>query len=122
MNDGTQGLRVHQFALLWLYHPSSAIYSCPLAMTDGAARVLEIEGEQDLCREIVPHLISRDPDTMWTAGQWMTERSGGSDVSGTETVARREVACFDCMERSGFTSATTSRLALTLASPDRRFT
>ncbi|HVJ57611.1 MAG: acyl-CoA dehydrogenase family protein [Terrimicrobium sp.] len=107
--------RVHQFALLYLYHPSSAIYSCPLAMTDGAARVLEIEGEQDLRREIVPHLISRDPDTMWTAGQWMTERSGGSDVSGTETVARREGGMFRLYGEKWFTSATTSELALTLA-------
>jgi putative acyl-CoA dehydrogenase len=59
--------RVHQFALLYLYHPSSAIYSCPLAMTDGAARVLEIEGEEELQREIFPHLVSRDPNEMWTA-------------------------------------------------------
>jgi putative acyl-CoA dehydrogenase len=84
-------------------------------MTDGAARVLEIEGEQDLRREIVPHLISRDPDTMWTAGQWMTERSGGSDVSGTETVARREGGMFRLYGEKWFTSATTSELALTLA-------
>jgi len=33
------------------------------------------------------HLISRDPKKAWTSGQWMTERTGGSDVSQTETVA-----------------------------------
>jgi putative acyl-CoA dehydrogenase len=107
--------RAHQFALLYLYHPSSAIYSCPLAMTDGAARVLEIEGEEDLRREIYSHLVSRDPDTMWTAGQWMTERSGGSDVSGTETVARYEGGGFHLYGEKWFTSATTSEIALTLA-------
>ena len=106
--------RAHQFALLYLYHPSSAIYSCPLAMTDGAARVLEIGGEEDLRREILPHLVSRDPDLMWTAGQWMTERSGGSDVSGTETVARREDGVFKLYGEKWFTSATTSEIALTL--------
>ena len=26
------------------------------------------------------HLISRNPNTFWTSGQWMTERKGGSDV------------------------------------------
>ena len=76
--------RVRQFALLYLYHPSSAIYSCPLAMTDGAARARN-RGPEELRREIYPHLVSRDPNEMWTAGQWMTERRGGSDVSGTET-------------------------------------
>jgi hypothetical protein len=30
--------RLHQAVRLYLYHPSSATYSCPLAMTDGAAR------------------------------------------------------------------------------------
>jgi putative acyl-CoA dehydrogenase len=30
--------RLVQFAKLYLYHPSSAFFSCPLAMTDGAAR------------------------------------------------------------------------------------
>jgi len=107
--------RVHQFALLYLYHPSSAIYSCPLAMTDGAARVLEIDGEEELRREIFPHLVSRDPDKMWTAGQWMTERSGGSDVSGTETVARCDGGGFRLYGDKWFTSATTSEIALTLA-------
>lgn len=107
--------RVHQFALLYLYHPSSAIYSCPLAMTDGAARVLEIAGEEDLRREVFPHLVSRNPHAMWTAGQWMTERSGGSDVSGTETVARRAGGLFKLYGEKWFTSATTSEIALTLA-------
>ncbi len=40
--------RVYQMALLYLYSPSSAIYSCPLAMTDGAARALELYGTPDL--------------------------------------------------------------------------
>ena len=110
--------RVHQFALLYLYHPSSAIYSCPLAMTDGAARVLETAGEEDLRREVLPHLVSRDPDTMWTAGQWMTERSGGSDVSGTETIAGQEGGIFRLYGEKWFTSATTSEIALTLARID----
>lgn len=34
--------RLYQFAKLYLYTPSSAIYTCPLAMTDGAARLIEL--------------------------------------------------------------------------------
>lgn len=33
------------------------------------------------------HLTSRNPPICWTSGQWMTERTGGSDVRGTETLA-----------------------------------
>jgi hypothetical protein len=33
--------RLHQFALVYLFAPSSQTYTCPLAMTDGCARTLE---------------------------------------------------------------------------------
>ena len=40
--------RIHQFVKLYRFHPSSAIYTCPLAMTDGAARALELYGNETL--------------------------------------------------------------------------
>lgn len=107
--------RVHQFVRLHLYTPSSAIYSCPLAMTDGAARVIEQFGDADLKDRILPHLLSRDPAQFWTSGQWMTERSGGSDVSGTSTEARAEQGGWRLYGTKWFTSATTSEIAVTLA-------
>ncbi len=110
--------RLHQFALLALYAPSSAIYACPLAMTDGAARTL-LEHDHGLAAHAVPRLTSRDPDRLWTSGQWMTERAGGSDVGGTETEARRdEEGRFRLYGTKWFTSAVTSEIALTLARPE----
>jgi alkylation response protein AidB-like acyl-CoA dehydrogenase len=110
--------RVHQFALLALYGPSSAIYTCHLAMTDGAARTLLEHASADLAQRVVPHLTSRDPDQLWTSGQWMTERSGGSDVSGTATVARHDGGAWRLWGTKWFTSAVTSEVALTLARPE----
>ncbi|MGD8378367.1 MAG: acyl-CoA dehydrogenase family protein [Gammaproteobacteria bacterium] len=110
--------RVHQFARLYLYHPSSAIYSCPLAMTDGAARVMETLAADSLRERVLPHLISTDPETFWTSGQWMTERTGGSDVSGSETVARADGDGWRLYGDKWFTSATTSQVTLTLARAD----
>ncbi|AHZ85407.1 hypothetical protein Bb109J_c2720 [Bdellovibrio bacteriovorus] len=116
--------RVYQMALLYLYSPSSAIFSCPLAMTDGAARALELYADADLKARVLPHLLSRDPKTFWTAGQWMTERTGGSDVSGTSTDAHPFTgtsefgATHSLHGTKWFTSATTSQMALTLARPD----
>ncbi|MDE2070451.1 MAG: acyl-CoA dehydrogenase family protein [Gammaproteobacteria bacterium] len=107
--------RLHQFVRLYLYHPSSAMASCPLAMTDGAARVLEVYGDQPLQQRYLPHLMSRDPGQFWTSGQWMTERSGGSDVSGTSTVARAESGGYRLHGTKWFTSASDSQLAVTLA-------
>lgn len=107
--------RLHQFVRLHLYTPSSAIYSCPLAMTDGAARVVELFGDDRLKKDVLPHLLSRDPKQFWTSGQWMTERSGGSDVSGTSTEAKLEQGGWKLYGTKWFTSATTSEIALTLA-------
>jgi putative acyl-CoA dehydrogenase len=38
--------RVVQFSKMYLFYSASAVFSCPLAMTDGAARLLELYGEE----------------------------------------------------------------------------
>jgi hypothetical protein len=92
-----QALKVHLFA------PSSAMVVCPSGMQDGAIYVLKKELERQdapkdmptsmhgTCTQVMKsalgHLLNRDPKNAWTSGQWMTERKGGSDVRGTETIA-----------------------------------
>lgn len=110
--------RTHQFALNYLVQASLDVYSCPLAMTDGAARTLLDSGNQALIDRALPHLTSRNPKTMWTSGQWMTERTGGSDVGLSETVARGEGDGWRLYGTKWFTSATTSQMALTLGRPE----
>jgi alkylation response protein AidB-like acyl-CoA dehydrogenase len=111
--------RVHQCALAYLFTPSTDIYSCPLAMTDGAARTLLTAGNQKLIDRAVPHLITRNASEFWTAGQWMTELTGGSDVGLSETIARQESGAeYRLYGRKWFTSAIASQMALTLARPE----
>ena len=113
--------RVHQCALAYLFTPSTDIYSCPLAMTDGAARTLLGSGNQALIERAVPHLTSRDPKEFWTSGQWMTELTGGSDVGTSETIAKPHPGQSQhwlLYGRKWFTSAATSQIALTLARPE----
>lgn len=110
--------RVFQMVKLYLFHPSSATYSCPLAMGDGAARFVEVHGGNDaVARAAFAHLTSRDPGDFWTSGQWMTERTGGSDVSNTSTIARwdDEAQTYRLHGTKWFTSATTSQMAMALA-------
>ncbi|KAJ1092523.1 hypothetical protein NDU88_005633 [Pleurodeles waltl] len=108
--------RVYQVAKMYLYTPSSGFFSCPLAMTDGAAKVIETLGKSGILEEAYKHLISRDPKTFWTSGQWMTERKGGSDVAGgTETIARLQPdGSYSLNGFKWFTSATDSDMTLTL--------
>jgi len=109
--------RIVWAGLLALWGPSSALYSCPVAMTDGAARtLLQYGGDEDV--EVAARLTSRDPDFAWTSGQWMTETTGGSDLSRTETIAARDKdGTWRLSGTKWFTSATTSEIALTLARP-----
>jgi alkylation response protein AidB-like acyl-CoA dehydrogenase len=110
--------RTHQFAIVHVLAPSLDVYGCPLAMTDGAARTLSQSGNQPLIDRYVPLLTSRDPSRMWTSGQWMTERTGGSDVSQSETIAKKDGDTWRLYGTKWFTSATTSNMALTLARPE----
>jgi len=107
--------RLYQCAKLYMYSPASGLYSCPLAMTDGAAKTIHQLG-LDL-PEAWFHLTNRHPEQFWTAGQWMTERRGGSDVAlGTETVAVHEEGdTYRLYGYKWFSSATDSNMALTLA-------
>ncbi|KAK2523064.1 acyl-CoA dehydrogenase family member 11 [Columba guinea] len=109
--------RMYQAVKLYLFSSSSGGFNCPLAMTDGAAKVIESLGVPGSLKNAFDHLTSRDPKKFWTSGQWMTERRGGSDVAnGTETVARKQAdGTYRLYGFKWFTSAADSDMALTLA-------
>lgn len=111
--------RVHQMAKNMLTGASSGFYSCPVAAGDGAAMVLEKQLEDyPFLRGPFHNLTSRDPQTFWTSGQWMTEKAGGSDVGDgthTEAIWNGEKSAFDLFGYKWFTSTITSHMTLTLA-------
>ena len=111
--------RIHQMALAYLFIPSTDMYGCPLAMTDGAARTLLDAGNEALIEEAVPHFTSRDPASFWTSGQWMTELAGGSDVGKARTTAHRnDDGTWSLSGRKWFTSAIDAHAAVALARPE----
>jgi alkylation response protein AidB-like acyl-CoA dehydrogenase len=90
--------------------------TCPLAMTDGVARCIELHASKEIKRLCLPRLISRVPSELWTSGQWMTERSGGSDISATETRAYPDDNnTWTIKGFKWFSSATDSDITLLLA-------
>ncbi|KFP80066.1 hypothetical protein N310_03714, partial [Acanthisitta chloris] len=109
--------RLYQAVKLYLFSSCSGGFSCPLAMTDGAAKVIESLGVPGSLKNAFDRLTSRDPEKFWTSGQWMTERRGGSDVAnGTETVARKQPdGTYRLYGFKWFTSAADSDVTLTLA-------
>jgi alkylation response protein AidB-like acyl-CoA dehydrogenase len=111
---------VLQYALLHLYSPESATFSCPVAMSDGAAALLcHPEVDAGIRDAWLPRLVSTDPRTAVTSGQWMTESTGGSDLSRAATSA---AAAGDGSWRlygdKWFCSAVDAEVAVTLARPE----
>ena len=89
---GEWNSRMYQFIKYHIWSGSAAMVTCPNAMQDGAAFLLGKHlGDEngDIFAKVRERLLSRDLENVWTSGQWMTERTGGSDVRGTETVARK---------------------------------
>lgn len=111
-NEGIYS-RIHQMVRIYLYGASSAIYTCPLAMSDGAARAIELYAEE--LKPTLKKITSTDTKNFWTSGQWMTEKTGGSDVGQTTAVAKKENGQYKLYGNKFFTSATTSEMAMTLA-------
>jgi alkylation response protein AidB-like acyl-CoA dehydrogenase len=112
--------RVVQHALLHLYGPESATFSCPVAMADGAAALLSSpDVDADVRAAWLPRLVSTDPDTAITSGQWMTESQGGSDLARSATTARSAGdGSWRLTGEKWFCSAADSAMAVALARPD----
>lgn len=111
--------RVVQQALLHLYGPESATFSCPVAMSDGAAALLSRPDVDATLRERwLPRLISTDPAEAITSGQWMTESQGGSDVGRSATVARSTPDGWRLTGEKWFCSAADAAMAVALARPE----
>lgn len=119
---------------VYLFAPSSAMYRCPLSMTDGAAFILSQRlkyfPDDHVLHTVFRRLTSRGNDS-WTSGQWMTERPGGSDVQNTETWASyaplpQESRTSDTLAEGDylingfkfFSSATDANVAFLLAKTD----
>ncbi|MFI5907751.1 acyl-CoA dehydrogenase family protein [Dactylosporangium sp. NPDC051541] len=110
------GARVVQHALLHLWGPESATFSCPVAMADGAAALLSQTGEQG---EWLARLIDTDPATAVTSGQWMTESQGGSDIARSTTTASPDgQGGWTLTGDKWFCSAIDSAMAVALARPE----
>lgn len=115
--------RLYQFVKTYLFSPSGFVSDCPLAMTDGAARLIElnVDSIKDFnvkrkIQETYRQLISKDPAEAISSGQWMTEKTGGSDIGDSETIAKDNGdGTYSLYGYKFFTSATTSAASFLLA-------
>lgn len=71
-----------------LNHNGEGGITCPLAMTDGLAQVLEKHGTPEQKKRWLPLVGDPSTPTPLTGGQFVTEKQGGSAVSENRTRAK----------------------------------
>ena len=77
----------HYLGMLYLLgYAESGGFACPVAMTAGAALVLEKFDDGEL-EEYYDALTARDHDDLIEGAMFLTEEQGGSDVGANETIA-----------------------------------
>ena len=110
---------VVKYALSYLFAQSEFGLLCPVNMTDSTARMLRRHGSAELQARYLPRLTTTDPAELWQGTQWMTEKTGGSDVGAAVTVAKRDAdGTWRLWGDKWFCSNANCDLALTLARPE----
>lgn len=75
------------FAAGYLYAMSESGQYCPLCMTDGVARLIDLFCNEEDKARLLPHIYTDKAEQLYTGAMFLTEKTGGSDVGANITVA-----------------------------------
>ncbi len=109
---------VAKYALQFLFVQAEFGLMCPISVTDTSTHLIRKFGSPELQAYLLPKMLSGDVATMWKGTQFMTERSGGSDVGTIETSARLEDGEWRLHGDKWFCSHADADVALLLARPE----
>ena len=109
---------IAKYAFQYLFVQAEFGLMCPVSVSDTTNFVIMKYGADELKRRLAPRLLSQDLSAMWKGTQFMTEKSGGSDVGALETIARREQGEWRLYGDKWFCSHADADLALLLARPE----
>jgi acyl-CoA dehydrogenase len=109
---------VAKYALQYLFVQAEFGLMCPISVTDTSIHLIRKFASPELKDYLLPKMLSADPAVQWKGTQFMTERSGGSDVGAIETVARCEDGVWRLHGDKWFCSHADADVALLLARPE----
>ncbi len=75
------------FGAGYLYALSECGQFCPLCMTDGAARLIDLFCDDEDKARLLPHIYTDNADDLFSGAMFLTEKTGGSDVGANIVVA-----------------------------------
>jgi acyl-CoA dehydrogenase len=110
---------VVKYALSYLFAQSEFGLLCPVSVTDSTSRMLGHYGSDELKARYLAKLTSTNFEDLWQGTQWMTEKTGGSDVGTSTTLARRDGdGTWRLWGDKWFCSNANADVAVTLARPE----
>ncbi len=109
---------VAKYALQYLFVQAEFGLMCPISVTDTSIHLIRKFASAELREYLLPKMLSDDMATLWKGTQFMTERSGGSDVGAIETTARYADGVWLLYGDKWFCSHADADVALLLARPE----
>src|SRR5215475_13492411 len=109
---------VAKYALQYLFVQAEFGLMCPISVTDTSIHLIRKFADKALQDYLLPKMLTSDAATMWKGTQFMTERTGGSDVGAIETTARFEDGEWRLTGDKWFCSHADADVALLLARPE----
>jgi alkylation response protein AidB-like acyl-CoA dehydrogenase len=109
---------IAKYAFQYLFVQAEFGLMCPVSISDTSNYVTLKYASDELRTRLAPRILSQDLSTLWKGSQFMTEKSGGSDVGALETVARRENGDWRLYGDKWFCSHADADFALLLARPE----
>jgi len=78
-----------KYALQYLFAQAEFALLCPLSVSDTSIMLIQKYGDERVKQRYLPGMLSQNMDTLLKGAQFMTEKAGGSDVSGIALTANR---------------------------------
>ncbi|WP_034279455.1 acyl-CoA dehydrogenase family protein [Advenella kashmirensis] len=107
-----------KYAFQYLFVQSEFGLMCPISVTDSSTYLVERYGNEDVKQRFLPGMTSTDPATLLKGSQFMTERTGGSDVSASRLKAVKKGDAWELYGDKWFCSAVDADVALLIARPE----
>jgi len=106
-----------KFVFQYLFGQSEFSQLCPISATETTATMIKLYGDDQVKEKFLDRMLSQDMGEILKGAQFMTERTGGSDVSNIELEARWEDGEWRLYGEKWFCSCADGDVALLLARP-----
>jgi acyl-CoA dehydrogenase len=108
-----------KYVFQYLFTQSEFSLMCPISATDTSAMLIERYGDEETKARFLHRMWSQDMDKVFKGAQFMTEKTGGSDVGNIELEARRgDDGQWRLYGEKWFCSCADGDVALLLARPE----